>query len=80
LKGSLVRCGLSAIALAVAAGALLGAPPASAQPEISGTFAFSGDAGDYISGGQSYSYNTANSNTLTVTGTDDHNHLIDRLR
>lgn len=59
-------------ALAMAAGAVLGAVPASAQPVTNGSLSFSGDPGDYISGGQSYAYSTANGDRLTVGGNGNH--------
>jgi hypothetical protein len=61
------------VVLAMAVGATLGASPANAQPVTTGSLSFAGDSGDYISGGQSYAYSTANGDRLTVGG--DGNHL-----
>jgi hypothetical protein len=59
-------------ALVLATGVtLLTGTAAHAQSVVSGTLSFSGDAGDYISGGQSYSYSTATNDTLNVTGSTD---------
>ncbi|MFF8995863.1 hypothetical protein ACF09H_39235 [Streptomyces sp. NPDC014983] len=54
---------------------LLNAPAAQAQTVSAGSLAFSGDAGDYISGGQSYSYDPASGDNLNVFGSTDHNHI-----
>jgi hypothetical protein len=61
------------VALAIVAGAsaTLGASPAAAQPVTTGSFAFSGDPGDWISGGQAYAYSTTTNDTLTVTSPED---------
>ncbi|GHH86637.1 hypothetical protein GCM10018793_59420 [Streptomyces sulfonofaciens] len=69
--------GALALALAFAAGAtgLLGGAAAQAQEATSGTLEFSGDAGDYISGGQSYSYSTDAQDRLDVTADSDHQHV-----
>jgi hypothetical protein len=56
-----------ALVVAMAAWAILligGA--ANAQSVTSGTLAFSGDQGDYISGGRSYNYSTAANDSLNV--------------
>jgi hypothetical protein len=56
----------------MAAGALvLAGGAANAQPVTNGSFAFSGDPGDYISGGGSYSYSAAN-DSLTVASSGNH--------
>ncbi|MEV0695693.1 hypothetical protein [Streptomyces sp. NPDC050388] len=61
------------MALTLAAGTtgLLASPAAHAQPAESGSLSFSGDAGDYISGGQSYSYSTASQDRVDVSSSTD---------
>ncbi|WP_233223596.1 hypothetical protein [Amycolatopsis sp. CA-128772] len=54
---------------------LVGAVPAQAQPVAAGSLSFSGDEGDYISGGGSYAYSVAAKDRLTVNASEDHNHL-----
>jgi heat shock protein HslJ len=66
-------CALT-LALAGATG-LLNAPAAQAQTVSDGSLAFSGDAGDYISGGQSYSYSAASGDGLDVYASTDDNHI-----
>ncbi|MFF8287886.1 hypothetical protein ACF068_01475 [Streptomyces sp. NPDC016309] len=63
-----------ALALAMAAGTtgLVAGPAAHALPVTDGTLTFSGDEGDYISGGRSYSYATASEDRLNITGSEDH--------
>ncbi|MER5478027.1 hypothetical protein ABT026_13785 [Streptomyces sp. NPDC002734] len=75
--GTLARAAAGfGLALALAAGATaVTAPAASAQPVGSGTLSFSGDAGDYISGGQSYSYATDTQDRLNVSADSDHQHI-----
>ncbi|KJK58530.1 hypothetical protein [Saccharothrix sp. ST-888] len=62
------------LALVLAAGTtMLAGTAAHAQTVTSGTLGFGGDAGDYISGGQSYSYSTASQDRLDVSAAaDDH--------
>jgi hypothetical protein len=60
-----------AVSIAAAGAGLLTACPASAQSVAAGTFSFSSDAGDYIGGGQSYSYDTTAGDTMGVTGSSD---------
>jgi len=55
-----------ALALAAVASGLAVAGPAAAQPVESGSLEFSGDPGDYISGGGSYAYSTDDGDLLTV--------------
>jgi hypothetical protein len=76
-RGTLTRAAAGfGLALALAAGATaVGAPTASAQPVGSGTLSFGGDAGDYISGGQSYSYSTDTQDRLSVTSDSGHQHI-----
>lgn len=56
-------------------GGLVAAAPAQAQTVESGTVAFSGDPGDYITGGGSYSYSTANGDLLTTYASSDYSHV-----
>lgn len=62
-----------ALALTMATGTtgLLSAPQAHAQPVADGSLAFSGDEGDWISGGGSYSYSTGAEDKVSVTGSSD---------
>jgi hypothetical protein len=62
-----------AASLAVAIGSASLAGPAQAQPVQTGTLAFSGDPGDYISGGQKYSYSTDAGDSLNVSASSNHN-------
>jgi hypothetical protein len=57
----------AALSLVTVAGSLLLAGPAQAQTVDSGTLSFSGDPGDWVSGGQSYSYATANGDQMLVS-------------
>ena len=57
----------AALSLATVAGGLLLASPAQAQTVTSGSLTFSGDSGDWITGGQSYSYSTENGDGLSVS-------------
>jgi hypothetical protein len=61
----------AAISLSAAVAGLLVAGPAQAQPVSSGSFSFSGDPGDFISLGESYSYSTGGGDLLEVFGTDN---------
>jgi hypothetical protein len=47
-------------------------PTPSPSPSPSGSFAFSGDQGDYISGGRFYSYSTAANDSLNLTSNGNH--------
>ncbi|WSQ08772.1 hypothetical protein OG604_13855 [Streptomyces sp. NBC_01231] len=62
-----------ALALAMATGTtgLLSGTEAHALPVSDGSFSFSGDEGDYISGGQSYAYATASQDRMNVSGNTD---------
>jgi hypothetical protein len=65
-----LRWAILAIATALGTASLPGL--AHAQTVQHGSFSFSGDPGDWISGGQSYSYATGNNDTLNVfAGTDE---------
>ncbi|MEV7096315.1 hypothetical protein AB0M80_26045 [Amycolatopsis sp. NPDC051045] len=54
---------------------LVGAVPAQAQTVATGSLSFSGDEGDYISGGRSYAYSTEAKDRLTVNASEDGNHI-----
>ncbi|GIH19885.1 hypothetical protein [Rugosimonospora africana] len=56
-----------ALSLAAAAGGLLLSGTAHAQAVTTGSLSFSGDSGDYISQGKSYSYSTGNGDGLSVS-------------
>jgi hypothetical protein len=66
------RLRAAGIALGLAVGTVLAGTAAQAQTVTSGSLSISGDAGDYISGGQSSSYSTDNKDQLTVFGSADH--------
>lgn len=55
--------------------ALLAVAPAGAQPVTSGSLVFSGDPGDYITGGGSYKYSQANGDELTVNAGENRNYV-----
>ena len=62
------RCVTAAgLALAASAGGLLVAGAADAQPAATASLSFSGDSGDFISQGTSWSYSTGNGDALNVT-------------
>jgi hypothetical protein len=68
----MVRRRILAVALLLAAavgglGGLLLAGTANAQQVTTGSLSFSGDSGDYISGGKSYSYDTSKGDALDVS-------------
>lgn len=73
MKGFLTRAA-AAVAVPVLA-LLVGTVPAQAQTVANGSLSFSGDQGDYISGGGSYAYDTAAKDRLTVNASEDHNHI-----
>lgn len=56
-------------------GGLAAAAPAQAQTVASGSVSFSGDSGDYITGGQSYSYSVGNGDQLTTSASSDDSHV-----
>jgi hypothetical protein len=63
-----LRALVAALSLTAAVGGnLLVAGSAHAQPVSTGTLSFSGDSGDYISGGKSYSYSTDGGDGLKVS-------------
>lgn len=75
MKGSgFLKRAAAVVAVPVLA-VLVGAVPAQAQAVASGSLSFSGDAGDYITGGGSYAYSTAAKDRLTVSASEDHNHV-----
>jgi hypothetical protein len=57
----------AALSLTAAVGGLLLAGTAQAQAVSTGSLSFSGDAGDYISQGKSWSYSTSKGDALTVS-------------
>lgn len=57
----------AALSLAAAAGGVLVAGTAHAQKVTTGSLKFSGDSGDYISQGKSWSYSTGKGDELTVS-------------
>lgn len=61
----------------LAATTALGVTAADAQPVTNGSLSFSGDPGEYISGGASHSYSTADNDILAVEGdpADSHIHV-----
>jgi hypothetical protein len=61
----------AALSLTGALAGLAAAGPAQAQPVESGTVTFSGDPGDYITGGGSYAYSSANGDQLTTFASAD---------
>jgi hypothetical protein len=62
------RCvAAAALSLTAAVGAVLVAGTAHAQAVASGSLSFSGDAGDFISQGKSYSYSTSKGDGLSVS-------------
>jgi hypothetical protein len=69
-----VKRAAAVIALPVLA-ALVGVAPAHAQEVASGSLSFSGDQGDYISGGRAYAYSIEAKDRLTVNGSEDGNHV-----
>jgi hypothetical protein len=64
----------AAVSLTAILGGLLVANPAQAQTVATGSLSFSGDPGDYITGGASYSYSTANGDVFSVSS--DANALV----
>jgi hypothetical protein len=67
-----------AVAALVLAATALGVTAANAQPITTGSMSFSGDPGDFIAGGGSFSYSTSANDFLTVFGSaDDHVVTID---
>lgn len=62
-----------ALGMATGSTGLLSGTAAHALPVTEGSFAFSGDEGDYISGGQSYAYSTANSDRLNISANSANN-------
>jgi hypothetical protein len=57
----------AALSFTAAVGGLLAAGTAHAQTVATGTLSFSGDTGDYISQGKSYSYSTSKGDALSVS-------------
>lgn len=72
MKNSSRRPLLAAIFfLAAVVTSLIVTPPAEAQAVTSGSLSFSGDPGDYITGGLSYSYSTDAGDVLTVSSNNE---------
>lgn len=71
--GPVRRAGI-VVGLVVAATAL-GVTVADAQQVTTGSLSFSGDPGDFISGGASFSYSTATNDALTVFTDSTDNHV-----
>jgi hypothetical protein len=65
----------AALSLTAAVGGLLVAGTAQAQPATTASLSFSGDSGDYISQGQSWSYSTSNGDALDVSGSTSGFHI-----
>ncbi|WP_329058245.1 hypothetical protein [Amycolatopsis sp. NBC_01480] len=65
----------AALVVFSAAAALAVAAPAGAQGVATGTLAFSGDAGDYITGGGTYAYSIAANDRLSVTADEAGHHI-----
>ena len=53
------------------AGLLTAAGPAAAAPVDNGTFTMTGDPGDWVTGGQTYSYDTADGDLMSIRADDD---------
>ncbi|MBA2812371.1 hypothetical protein E0500_034885 [Streptomyces sp. KM273126] len=62
-----------ALGMATGSTGLLSGAEAHATPVTEGSFSFSGDEGDYISGGRSYAYATASDDRLNITADSDNN-------
>ncbi|MGC4886379.1 hypothetical protein [Micromonospora sp. DT227] len=70
------RAALAAsLSITGALGGLVAAAPAQAQPVASGSVTFSGDQGDYITGGGSYAYSVADGDQLTTSASTDASHV-----
>jgi hypothetical protein len=65
----------AALSLTAAVGGLLLAGTAQAQPATSASLSFSGDSGDFISQGKSWSYSTSNGDVLNVSGSASGVHI-----
>lgn len=72
MQHSLRRAALAgALSLAGVLTGLAGAAPAQAQTVASGSVSFSGDPGDWITGGGSYAYSTDNGDELSTFASED---------
>ncbi|MEU9824817.1 hypothetical protein [Micromonospora chersina] len=70
------RAALAAsLSITGALGGLVAAAPAQAQTVESGSVSFSGDPGDYITGGGSYAYATGSGDQLTTNASADNSHV-----
>jgi hypothetical protein len=70
---TMLRRGVAAAALSLTAavGGAFVAGTAHAEPATTGSLSFSGDTGDYISQGKSWSYSTTNGDALNVSSSSD---------
>ena len=76
MQGSWRRAAFAAaLSITGVLGAMATAAPAQAQTVESGSVSFSGDPGDYITGGGSYSYSTDNGDQLSTSGSTDNSHV-----
>ncbi|MEO3771486.1 hypothetical protein [Micromonospora sp. B9E7] len=76
MQGSWRKAALAAaLSIVGMAGGLALAAPAQAQTVESGSVSFSGDPGDYITGGDSYSYSTGDGDQLTTNGSVDNSRV-----
>ncbi|MER5975209.1 DUF5110 domain-containing protein [Streptomyces sp. NPDC001857] len=62
-----------ALGMATSTTGLLSGTEAHALPGAEGSFSFSGDEGDWISGGQSYAYSTASQDRLRISANNANN-------
>jgi hypothetical protein len=65
----------AAVSLTAAVGGLLVAGPANAQAATTASLSFSGDSGDFISQGKSWSYSTSHGDVLDVSGSASGVHI-----
>ncbi len=75
MRGSVLLKRAAAVVAVPVLAVLVGAVPAQAQAVATGSLSFSGDQGDYISGGRAYAYSTEAKDQLTVNGSEDRNHI-----
>ncbi|WP_046497195.1 hypothetical protein [Streptomyces odonnellii] len=64
-----------ALVMATGSTGLLPGTEAYAAPVTLGSFGFSGDDGDWISGGQSYAYSTASQDSLNISANSDNSRV-----
>ncbi|MEU4471811.1 hypothetical protein [Micromonospora sp. NPDC023888] len=76
MQGSWRKAALAAaLSIVGVSGGLALAAPAQAQTVESGSVSFSGDPGDYITGGDSYAYSTDDGDELTTNGAVDNSRV-----